>query len=384
MAVKISELLDIKSLKGIKLISGEPGLENEVTSMCIADLAFDKNNMPHANTFRNGSLVVGSMRGCDQGSFTLKEVVSELIKRKASGLIFDKHMAKVSDEIKNLCEKNKFPLITYDPEKTYIENVIFEVMYAIQASGISFSMEMVIDKLINEVLSSEEVLEVAETINEDMHSECIAAYIHASIDGPDFNAGRAVKNFSGKYEDEDTTVNAYTYKGGIGIIITMPRMDERKSEKILDDMVKQINKKNLIVATGNIHRSLTELDMAIKECRFAYLVARLERKSRMEYGNIGVYQLLLPQANSREADTLINKYISHLNKEQLETALEFVNCKGDYDETAKALICHRNTVRYRISKIHEKMDSDKKEAEFYENLSIAVKLYLIRNHRSYA
>ena len=74
----------------------------------------------------------------------------------------------------------------------------------------------------------------------------------------------------------------------------------------------------------------------------------------------------------------MRRYIDQVNEEQLATAIAFVLAKGNYDDAAERLICHKNTVRYRLNRIQKKLDPGKTEAEFYENLAVAIKLYLIR------
>ena len=52
-------------------------------------------------------------------------------------------------------------------------------------------------------------------------------------------------------------------------------------------------------------------------------------------------------------------------------------CRGDLDKTAEKLFFHKNTVRYRLSKMHELLDPSSNEKEFSENLSIAIKIYML-------
>ena len=64
------------------------------------------------------------------------------------------------------------------------------------------------------------------------------------------------------------------------------------------------------------------------------------------------------------------------NEELLNTACTYIKSKGDLDKTAESLYCHKNTVRYRLNKIHEILDPKSNEKEFNENLSIAIRIYL--------
>ena len=65
--------------------------------------------------------------------------------------------------------------------------------------------------------------------------------------------------------------------------------------------------------------------------------------------------------------------------ELFRTAVEYILAKGDTIETAERLYCHKNTIRYRIGKLQEKLDSESNEKEFYQNLAAAIKIYLLIN-----
>nr|WP_243157966.1 helix-turn-helix domain-containing protein [Aminipila terrae] len=57
--------------------------------------------------------------------------------------------------------------------------------------------------------------------------------------------------------------------------------------------------------------------------------------------------------------------------------MKFVENDGNYIKTAEALYLHKNTIRYRINKIKELHHMENSELNFYEQLSIAIKLYKI-------
>ena len=67
--------------------------------------------------------------------------------------------------------------------------------------------------------------------------------------------------------------------------------------------------------------------------------------------------------------------------ELLHTAIEYVLAKGDAVKAAEHLYCHKNTIRYRIGKLQEKLDPCSNEKEFYLNLAVAVKIYLLINEK---
>lgn len=381
MPICMKDLLDLEGFKGVKVVAGGKGLSTEVGSVCLADLEFDKNNVPHPNSFRAGGLVVASMRGLKEGSYSIEEVLNVLISKKTAGLLCNKNLLKITSEAKRLCDEKDFPLLTFDPEKVVVNNMVFDAMYTLKGNATSFSIEMIIERLMEIDLSEEEIERIAKNIDENLYSFCTVHYIHGAEDGQEFNTGRFAKMFASVNED-GYTINAYTYKSGLAILITMSQIDDKKTEKLISDIMSQIGKTDLIIASSDTHHTFEDLNIAMKECASAYIAAIIDGVAKFKYEEIGIYQLLIEKHHDKEAEKLIKRYVEVLNKEQLDTAITFVRCKGDFDETAKKMICHRNTVRYRIGKIHEKTDPQKTEFEFYENLSAAIKLYLIKNYRN--
>jgi DNA-binding PucR family transcriptional regulator len=63
----------------------------------------------------------------------------------------------------------------------------------------------------------------------------------------------------------------------------------------------------------------------------------------------------------------------------MKTAIAYIKCEGNTKLTADSLFIHENTVRYRMNKIREKLDPNANDFVFYENLSLAVKIYLLND-----
>ena len=142
----------------------------------------------------------------------------------------------------------------------------------------------------------------------------------------------------------------------------------------------------------------------VREAFWACNVAVMENDPARYYDNIGIYRLIIPEIHSKNILNYMREYLSPLGdvtpvqgisgragREEgllpvpvqgeknvlLETACVYILSKGDLDETAAKLFCHKNTVRYRLSKLHEILDPYSNDKEFHENLSIAVRIYML-------
>ena len=380
MSVKVNELSKLHSLSHFRLVAGEKGLSNEVSTVCLADLEVDKELVPYANGIRRGSFVISSLRhNLDLSTSDYIQIFDALMEHKVSAFSYNEKMVKkLPDKVLDMCNANALPVFAFNPEEVYIENVVFDIMHTIQEKSVSFSMDREIEKMLREGLSKAEVEGIATSINPNFHRNCIVAYIKAKDKEAEFSPGRIARSYAPSYENDSAVTTLLPFREGLLVIITMPRMDLKLRDKIIYDIVEQIpGRHRVMVACGSEQPTFDGLDRAVRECNHAYITGKLEDLDWVEYDDIGTYKFLIPNRNHPEEIAFMRKYMRNMSKEQLETAIVFVKCNGSFDKAAEKLICHRNTVRYRINKIHERTDPDKSEFQFYENLSAAIKIYMI-------
>ena len=382
MSIRVADITQYKSLKKFNLLAGESGLNAEITSVCLADLEVDNNLVPYANGFRRGSFIITSLRDADtKKDLDMVEVIESLIAFKCSGMAFNSRMLKeLPKKALELCNKEGFPIFSFDPGEVYIEIAVFDIMQAIKASSVSFSLDREIAQMLSGSMLREEIEKMAKSINPDFLKKCTVSYLWSKEEQTDFSAGRIARAYSDSPIETGVVSALMAYKEGILVVVSMDNYDMELRDETIDRILNYIdNKENINIVSSSIHSTFTELDMAFRECNATYIVANIEGKQRLEYENIGIYKLLIPNKHQPEYISFKNRYLKEMNKEQLETAIGFVLSDGDYDASATKLICHRNTVRYRIAKIHEKTDPEATEYQFLENLSTAIKLHLIES-----
>ena len=61
----------------------------------------------------------------------------------------------------------------------------------------------------------------------------------------------------------------------------------------------------------------------------------------------------------------------------LETAVTYVLSGCDLNRASEKLYCHKNTVRYRVKKIHDLIEPGSPEENFRESLMLAVRVLLL-------
>ena len=137
------------------------------------------------------------------------------------------------------------------------------------------------------------------------------------------------------------------------------------------------------IGCGALVRSPEEFDLGLQQAYFASICAQLKRQQSQAYQNIGVYKILLPNLGSPHQLSYMRQFLSPIlekaedgTDELLNTAIAYVSEDGDVGKVADRIYCHKNTVRYRLNKLHELLSPNSSTSAFYEQLSLAVKIYL--------
>ena len=125
---------------------------------------------------------------------------------------------------------------------------------------------------------------------------------------------------------------------------------------------------------------------AILESRYALEYSSLKEISLSSFGDLGIYQILLPNVNNpwfySYYESMIQRILRYDEKNDtdlLYTAQIYVQCDTNIQKTAEKLYQHVNTVRYRIKKIKEILNVNALEGMMYESLALAIHLYELHN-----
>ena len=101
---------------------------------------------------------------------------------------------------------------------------------------------------------------------------------------------------------------------------------------------------------------------------------------------MGIYKLIAHHSGDKKILDFAYNYLKPILEEDgkenelLQTGIAYVFAGGDANLAANKLFCHKNTIRYRINKIQEKLDPVATEADFFTNLTTAIKIYLLNRY----
>ena len=84
---------------------------------------------------------------------------------------------------------------------------------------------------------------------------------------------------------------------------------------------------------------------------------------------------------STEMSEYLQRYLGPLLERQdyIDTAVALVRAGGDIAKAGELFGCHQNTIRYKLARMRELVNCEAtSEHDFFINLSLAVRIYLLR------
>lgn len=388
MAVTISDLLNLEALQGFKLIAGKKGLGRTITGTEILDFEFMDEGLAYRERgFDGNSLVLTSLLFAKDNPELILKAVKKLISQNVQALAYKPvFFEDLPAEALEYAEKMEFPILKFGHDE-YFEDIIFSIRGLVERDDVLGQTEPLIGEMLNREFTEEEAEDAHERINpllrpmvvavcirdKELHGNQISAKIRRSRPDEKLRS----KTFIGKYKD---------------LFIIILSQDENRYDRfhtLLEDVsiVYGLVGRDLTMGISNVRRIDDQFNLAIREAYWAEKVAEIEKEKKKYYRDMGIYQLIVSYIHTAPMGRYVQNFFAPLFEEEekdgelMHTAIEYVLAKGDTVEAAQRLYCHKNTIRYRIGKLQEKLDPKSNEKEFYQNLAIAVKIYLLTNER---
>ena len=413
MALTVRDLTKLQCFQPLTLVSGKSGLENKVSGMGILDYEL----MPEfiddfLQTFTPGDFVLCSFlyQYCTNRPEEILPMVKALYSYGAAGIGFKAILyPTLPEEVLNFADEKKFPVFQFGKD-TYYENLVYEITDALQTDDRNLLTSENIDSMILGTMPQNRIYTIAKNLSISFKEWCQVTYVTFYSDVFKRNISRYFQNF---YLNRNLSNKAMIapYQDGFFIISTSNRKDEKYFDMILHDVLTYLNvpseeirlrenvlrrseengvtpyknnnfhKDSLLSCSSQIHKSFESLDQCFKESFHTYVASLAEGRNFYSYQNLGVYEILVKHYKSTEMEQYMQRYLEPmLDKEDyMDTAVALVHAGGDIVKAAEIFGCHRNTIRYKLARMHEMIgNAPENENDFFMNLSLAVRIYLLR------
>ncbi len=370
------EIIELPSLRKLKLLGGREGLDRAVRWVHYIDLP---DVLPWV---RGGELLFITGIGLDHDENRLLELIRAIAKKNLAGLVISigPFMPVVPAAAIKLADELKFPLFEL-PWKVKLVEVTQEVSKYLV-------MRQIEEKSFNDLLENiifDPVYEIPTLIRR-------AAYYGYDLSKPHqvgiVRAGN-FESFLNEHHDEVALMklkerfeqivrellNRHFRKSlSMGrtdsLIFMIPeKADDLNNQKgnvpvaqeIIDHCQKKLPGLAVNIGLGNFFTELkhakTSFDQAQLALKFADFVG--EKNQVFQYTDLGVHKLLLeldgPILEAYYQDTIgpLADYDKAHNMELVNTLLSYLQESGNAMQTAKKLFIHKNTLAYRLQKIEK-------------------------------
>lgn len=383
MALTVHEALSLKALERFKLVAGANGLNNKISRVGLLDhesaSILTSIIYPQEFLFSNMIMIkdnpemmidyIEAIIEADAACFALKTI------------FFD----EFSEEVIEYANKHKFPLFTFD--ETYIEDIILEVDQALNVYSQIAKLQGYVDEMVSEQSDPLKVRSLALKLNKSFSNHFIVATL-----APKDEAASNTLMISTLNQVLGKKCRAMEYEDTILLICSFNPRASTEDDTYMSDYIMDaleacgLKFTDYMIGISEAKASLGHMGRGILESRYAIDYAAMKDLSLCSFDDLGVYKILIPNANNpwfyAYYESMIHKLISYDEKNDtdlLYTAQIYVECDTNIQRTSEKLYQHVNTVRYRIKKIKEILNLNHYEGMMHESLAIAIHLYNLHN-----
>lgn len=377
MVMTVQNFLELPITKGFEVVVGERFLRNKMKNVEILDFEFIKGfENTREKMFTEDSLVLSSLLFAQNEPSLLVEMIHRFAELHISAFAYKPVIYEdLPQEVLDLAVEKQIPILKFGGDE-FFEDIIFQALnYRTRASQVEF-LETTVARLIEDDIDSETQSTLIRQLNRPFES-----YVYVvSISSPQIDHYNVFR-----LEPFLRTGLITRYKQQIILVMTNHSSSAPFYERMME--ILQICKKELSevkIGLSNVYETETQLANALQEAFYANLFAQLYNKKEFSYQSLKTEKLLIELMKKQPVfvKQYMEEFIEPLEEWDhfLDTAITYVLQEGNIKAVAEVHYCHPNTIRYRITKMKSILSPEVNEMQFFEQLSVAIKLYLLKKH----
>jgi sugar diacid utilization regulator len=389
--------MNLPILKAAELVAGKDGLKKEVTWVHVVEL-------PNIEPWINyGELIFLTGVGLKNYKEELVNIVRDIAKKNGSGLFIGvgPFIKEIPEEVVKVGDELAIPIF-----KIPFEVKVIDITQSI-CKMIFYNLEKIksMKDLMNEIMFSElkeDITERASFYGYDAEKNYRAMVINIESFK---NTGQKEKNkeesflISMKSTIENIVKSTFgkhnkkiLYEIRQNSFIVMAPVKEannnsRELESLANIIKGEINEKikdiTINIGIGNCYSGLKDFKQSVYQADKALKILKKCRRVNTvrQYSELGIYRILF---KSEDIDELKNIYIEALGpliEQDMNFGTDLLNTLEVYlkedrnlGRAADILFIHRNTMKYRLSKINEILDYNFEDAILNFNIQLAYKI----------
>lgn len=370
---------------GLKIIAGRGGMTRFISRAGILDYEMDivlKDKYMHSN-FQENQLVISTFLYAKDNPFLIADAVKHLIAKGTSGLVIKNVFGlPIHDAVLRYADSKNFPIFLVESQDIYIEEMIYAVnRHSELLQDIRFAQRK-LEQILSDNLTEKEIPACAKQINPAFRQQFFTLYVKMD----DLLSNTAFDTFSQRFADSPLNEPGNSlvfFRQGFFYMHSEEGISRRCTDDFIAQVLNILLQADTYVSCGlsQCHLTLEEFRISLQESLYASSAEKNADSAFTRYTQLGTYQFLFPFAESREMQLYasnilepIKDYDIENNAKLVETLQQFIQTGCLLDETACRLSQHKNTVRYRLDKIHDLTGLDYKTFAHLEQLSMAIKI----------
>lgn len=382
MGILVKDLFKLDLFKESQIMAGHNGLNRIINRVSVFDCPIQESR--DKVVLQEGDFFITNFfffkKSIEYGIYAINFLDS----CRCSGLcITSEYLEYFSEELINHCNKINFPILTIDSSISY-GDIIKDVSYLLFKNQKNYLLETQLVNLMNtySVLESNKILN---TINPHFLDHVTAIYFYSTNNYYNYSS-----DFLNLLNQNKNNI-CISYKNGFILLISYCKDDLKSINSTISyysDIIKD-NVEKYMIGISNNSINLVDTRIAISQAILCLTSMNKKSLSIIQYKELGIIPLLFSYKDTPEIKNyytdIINPIKEHddkYNKDLLNTLIAFVECGGDYKNCSRILFQHENTIRYRILKVKSLLNLENSSIEFYERISIFIKLHKIYNNFS--
>ncbi|MFC7395237.1 PucR family transcriptional regulator [Scopulibacillus cellulosilyticus] len=396
MLFTVENALNIQSLNGCRVVAGHRGLDRNVRSVSIMDC-------PDTSWLKRGDLLLTTGYVFKDDSDAQIKLIKDLAERDCAGLAIKvkRFLSFVPEPMLNEANRLGLPIIEI-PYELVLSDMLFVITREILNKEKLFNNQEgrkdYFSRLLGGELTNEDLI-LSQGKEYGLLPNCEFASLYVLV-----NSGEAGKS----QQINDSVFRRVTseVEAALNVKIIGEKLDDYviilqySKSKYIDGSLSQqakkaagllVNKltsyephKKIMIGIGTVQQNASGIPKSFQEAMEAiYLGGRVnsEQDSAVyEYAGLAPEALLqhLPDHILKRYLTVtvepLRQYDKENGTELLRTLEVYLNCGGKLGEAARILFVHRNTVKFRIARIEELLDTklDDGMAAFRLHLGLCV------------
>lgn len=371
MPVNVSTVMTLPSFKNARVLTGTEHLGNVVTQVSITDSPLSEIDFAIS---RPGDFYLSEFYFAKDSPEAMIEYLQPIVDSNSSGIcILDEYVSEIPEEVLKFCDSHRLPVILNSVTVPYSQ-MIREIMELIIVDGQNMLLESEFDAIAADTIDEKRKLGILRNLNPHLMSCISLFYIH-------FAKGYTVNNDVFNLFERDICSSAVNYRNGLLGILSYGDSAAGADSRIKYYLDRIASDGNVLAAGMSDSMKLHDITKALNQAVFAAQTAlKKPAGSIVRYEELGIMKLLMLLSDSTELEEfyediilMLKKYDDENNTRLYETMYTYTMSGYRYQDTAKALFVHENTVRYRIGKARELIEAKAPEDDFRETFSIALK-----------